>query len=523
MLRSFEVPPSRAEGLRRGATSARRVPAAADGANGLLARRAPATQDVAIADDPGVLEIRPSVVTSPRRQDIVVMAYAGAQFPSAPAVRCFASISFDRGRRWSEPVRLPTLSDTSDCGAPALAYSPDGRYLYAAYQDQRTTFTFLTPDTYRKDSDFDVVVSRSSDDGRTWSPAVLALDAAASSSTIECAPYPFNCVAIDWTLGSSYERPSLAAGGDTRDASSVYVVSTELPEGAFPVPSTIVRFARSMDRGVTWGGAQELDAGSRPTATTAEVVTQGPRVATGPRGELLVAWYHSRADGPRKDLFDIRVRRSGTRGQTWNPIVLAATGELETGLRLGSLPYKRWWTTMFPAAVIDRDGRAHVAYTQDPDPIAATPEEGDIRYVASPGPPYTNWSSPVDVNDDGLGRAQGFASLATRRHGRTTIVEAVWEDTRLAPDSAPGLNPSQARLSRYDVFHSRLVPASGSGWSGNLRVSDASSTQNTNATNDRTALTANDSGVVFAVWSDRRQKALPTDAGDDLFGSRIAP
>jgi hypothetical protein len=129
----------------------------------------------------------------------------------------------------------------------------------------------------------------------------------------------------------------------------------------------------------------------------------------------------------------------------------------------------------------------------------------------------------VDVNDDGLGRAQGFASLATRRHGRTTIVEAVWEDTRLAPDSAPGLNPSQARLSRYDVFHSRLVPASGSGWSGNLRVSDASSTQNTNATNDRTALTANDSGVVFAVWSDRRQKALPTDAGDDLFGSRIAP
>ena len=129
----------------------------------------------------------------------------------------------------------------------------------------------------------------------------------------------------------------------------------------------------------------------------------------------------------------------------------------------------------------------------------------------------------MDVNDDGLGRAQGFASLATRRHGRHTVVEAVWEDTRLAPDSVPGTTPSDARLSLYDVFHARLASNLEPGWSGNRRVSDVSSQQNTANTNDRTAVAANDSGVVFAVWSDRRGKTGPTEAGDDLFGSRIAP
>jgi hypothetical protein len=522
-LRRFRVRPVRGPAPHRELATVQRKPGdASDGAERMCRKKSTA-EDVAIANDPSVLEIRPSLVTSPRRQDVVVMAYAGSGFSSAPGLRCFVSASFDRGQRWSESLRLPMISPTSECGAPALAYSPDGKYLYAAYQDQRSTTTFLTEDgsIVRSESDTDIVVTRSSDEGRTWTKPVLGLDGAAGSMTYRCTPaYPNGCVAIDWTAGSSFERPSLAAGADGCAESSVYVAATQFPENDLAAPPTTIVVARSLNRGTTWGSPRALDAGQ---AGSPAVITQGPRVATGPRGEVLVAWYHSGIDGPRFGVFEIRVRRSGNGGATWDPIVAAAAGELETAFSLGSRPYKRWWTTMFPAVVIDRDGRAHVVYTQDPEPLADTAEEGDIRYVSSPCPPYTSWSLPADVNDDGLGRAQGFASLATRRHGHTTIVEAVWEDTRLAPDSVPGLTASQARLFLYDVFHARLTPALGPEWSANRRVSDVSSVQNAANTNDRTALTSNDSGLVFAVWSDRRSKTGPTDRGDDLVGSRIAP
>lgn len=523
LLQAFRVRPGRGSAVDpQSATAVRQFSGAAVDGRQALCRRKPTAEDVPIANDPTGLEFRPSLAASPRRQNAVVVAYVGSGFPSAPGFRCYVSRSFDRGQRWSEPLLLPTFFPTSSCGAPALAYSPDGRYLYATYQEQRSTTTFLPDETHvRLDNDSDVVFSRSSDDGKTWTPPVRALDGALSSITYSCTPgYPDGCVIDEWIRGSAYERPSLAAGDDACDASSIYVVSTQFPEGGFPTPPTIIMFARSRDRGTSWGSPQALDAGQTGTR---EVMTHGPRVATGSRGEVLVAWYHSGDDGPQFGRFDIRARRSANRGETWDPIVTAAADELETGSSLGSRAYKRWWTTMFPSLVVDVQRRAHIVYTHDPEPIAATAEEGDIRYVTSSGPPYTDWPAPANVNDDGMGRAQGFASLAARRHGHTTIVEAVWEDTRLAPDSMPGMTPAQAQLSLYDVFHARLVPALGAGWSGNRRISDVSSVQNRASTNDRTALTANHSGLIFAAWSDRRGRTLPTEPGDDVFGSRVAP
>ena len=478
VLQAFRVRPVRGSALdpRSATTLMRMNGATVDGGQPACRRNRKTTEDVPIADDPLGLEFRPSVVaTSPRRQDAVVTAFVGSGLPSASGFRCYVSRSLDRGRRWSEPLLLPMLSPASTCGAPALSYSPDGRHLYAAYQEQWSTTTFLTDDKtlVRLDGDSDVVVARSRDDGRTWTTPVRALDGALSSITYRCTPaYPDGCVIEEWIRGSAYERPSLAAGGDGCDASSLYVVSTQFPEEGYPTPPTLITLARSRNRGAAWDPPQTLDAGER---SAPEVITQGPRVATGPRGEVLVAWYHSRDDGSRTGKFDIRVRRSGNRGQAWGPIAVAASEESETSESLGSGLYKRWWTTMFPSLVIDARRRAHIVYTHDPEPIATTAEEGDIRYVASPGPPYTEWSAPVDVNDDGMGRAQGFASLATRRHGHTTVVEAVWEDTRLAPDSVPGMTPPQAQLSLYDVFHARLIPALGAEWSGNRRVSDVSS------------------------------------------------
>ena len=96
-------------------------------------------------------------------------------------------------------------------------------------------------------------------------------------------------------------------------------------------------------------------------------IVQGAQVATGPRGQVLVAWYHPSDDGRFVGRFEIRTRHSGDHGESWGPVVKAAIDEDETGFWLGSRPrLKWWWTTMFPRLAIDRGGHAHIAYTHDP-------------------------------------------------------------------------------------------------------------------------------------------------------------
>ena len=230
----------------------------------------------------------------------------------------------------------------------------------------------------------------------------------------------------------------------------------------------------------------------------------------------MVAWYDSGIDGVGRGTFEIRTRRSGNHGRSWDDAIEAVVNEQELGINLGPVPtLKKWWTGMFPDVAVDGLGRAHLVHTHDPEPGGDTAEEGDIRYVTSTSPrrPFREWSSPVTVNDDGLGRAQGFPSLAVRHLGHFPILEVVWEDSRLAP----------AGNLAYDIFHSRLLPGRWFSWSCNRRVTDASSTQGGVSTGERTGLAANQSGLVFAVWADRRDKVSTDDGEDDVYGSRIAP
>jgi hypothetical protein len=115
------------------------------------------------------------------------------------------------------------------------------------------------------------------------------------------------------------------------------------------------------------------------------------------------------------------------------------------------------------------------------------------------------------VNDDGPGRAQGFPSIAVRQLFWIPVVEVAWEDCRLAP----------VENLAYDVFHSRLLGGRRASRARNTRVSDASSTQDGVSTGERTGLAANPGGLVFAVWTDRRDRTATTDGEDDVYGSRI--
>jgi hypothetical protein len=478
-------------------------------------RRGSLSTDVPIATDPAISQSAPSIAASPRRSNSLVTAYSAIGFPSPASSRCFARRSSDWGKTWSEAVRLPTLDEGSACTRVTLAYSRNGRRLYAAYTDDRTTST-LTGETLRVLTDTDIVVAFSENDGRTWSDPVVALDAAPQGYLAFC-PGGGGCRFVESIPGTAYERPSIATPSGGYSSGRVYVTGTRVAASALTgLPPTAIAFSHSPDGGRSWSEPEMLDEGERAPRL---VVPQGARVVGGPGREVFVAWYHSGSDAFKEGSFEIRLRRSTSAGEAWDEIITAARDADELTNLLGPSPIgKTWWTGMFPDMALERDGRVHVVYARDPEPGGTTAEQGDIRYVSSRGPAYDDWSLPVTVNDDGPGRAQAYASIAVRRWGSRSAVDVVWEDTRLAASDPVG-PPESNTL--YDIFHARLPRGHDSSWSPNLRVSDRSSLQDAFTTGERNALAASPFGVVFAVWADRRNRTAFDQFNEELWGSLI--
>jgi hypothetical protein len=482
----------------------------------------PSPTDVAIAADPVVSASRPSVAARPGRSRLIVSAYLAYPYSTAPDVRCATSRSDDGGQSFSAAVFLPQLAPSSTCGDPVLAWAADGRSLFAAYLDYKTGTEVLTPGPgeilrYRVFGDIDVVVSRSNDGGRIWSAPVVALDGDPWAYTVSCKG-TFPCDTEDVDPGWSFEPPAIATplhGG----CDSLYVTSTRVAEQDPSLPPTAIAFTRY--RGAAFSAPEILDTGADAPLP---ITVMGANVAGGRSGEVLVAWYDSGDDGMFEGAFEIRVRASRDGGRTWQPVVVAARDAYETGRDLGPLAfYKQWWPTMFPDVALDRFGRAHLVYTHDPEEGSLTAEEGDVRYVTSPCPPWNDWSSPVTVNDDGPGRAQGFASLAVRDGEHGTSVDVVWEDTRTSPDLPIDPTTLSSPNLYYDLFHARWQGTKrGGSWSTNERVSTVSSLQDRATAGWRTGLTGNH-WLLFAVWTDRRAEVAVRDTHQDVYGRAIVP
>jgi hypothetical protein len=447
--------------------------------------------DVAIAADPNAHENEPTVTANPKKKQRLV---AGYHFITEQGVRCQARHSSDGGKSWSAPVLMPQLGPESGCSDPVLAYAPDGSRVFYAYMDVKFA---ATPDPTVFLTEFDILVSYSVNDGRTWTG-------------------PF--IALNGVLGVfDYDKPWIATPADgsddgdrvgtaqSQDASKyVYVTATRFDEGCHIV------FTRSTNGGTVYSAPQDLDG-----SPACDPVVQGSRPSGGKRGNILVGWYHSGSDGFLNGSFNIRTRYSADFGATFAPVEDAATDASEANFFLGPFGcYERWWPVMMPDVEIDKNGRGYLAYTRDPAAGDATAEEGDIRYVTSPGAPYTSWSAPVTVNDDHTVSAQGFAALDVKS-GKP---QATWMDTRLplqlvAASQCPFAEDVENL--EYDIFSSTRQ---GGGWSRNVRVTDQASLTDFNFLGDYIDLTAE---IPYTIWTDRRDKLSIFDDEDDVWGSRV--
>ena len=113
-------------------------------------------------------ENEPTITASPKQKKRLVAGYH--YITETGGVRCQARRSTDGGRSWSSPVLMPQLTAESECSDPVLAYSPDGRRVFYAYMDIKFPIDDIAL------TDFDIIVSYSTDDGATWTGPFIALN-----------------------------------------------------------------------------------------------------------------------------------------------------------------------------------------------------------------------------------------------------------------------------------------------------------------------------------------------------------
>ena len=480
--------------------------------------RAPKFEDVSIASSTAA-ENEPTIAANPVDQTKLV---GGSHRGSV----CVVYISPDGGSSWSAGSQMPLRTGAS-CSDPVIVYAPDGARVYYAYMDILAT-TSSGPSGILVMQDLDIVVSHSDDDGATWAAPVIALNG--DPFTIRVNPLPQ--IIVD--PGFVYDKPWIGTARDTADSQYVYVTATRFRQFTPGLPPNAIAFARSLNRGVNWSSPVILDSGADAAPGTPAVVVQGSRPAGGSNGEVLVAWYQSGTDGFLNGQFQIRTRRSADYGMTWDPLVVAASELYELRFFQGPFDfYRRWWPAMMPDVEITPGGAAHIAYTYSPLNLnlsanVGSSEQGDIRYITSDGAPYAVWSAPLTVNDDGPGRAQGFAAINVQHAGAVSMLHLVWEDTRLAPNlptstpqacftgPIPTRNCDSPNLF-YDVFYARRLPGQGTGWSENMRLSDTLSIQDFTFGGDYIDLAVNDR-LVYAIWTDRRDQISPFASDDDIMG-----
>ncbi|MEE9294186.1 MAG: thrombospondin type 3 repeat-containing protein [Phycisphaerae bacterium] len=292
----------------------------------------------------------------------------------------FVARSSDNGATWTDPVPLNTNAafDTGDDRVPGIATDGAGNWVavWSSFDDLAGTIG----------TDTDMLVSRSTDNGATWTnPAPLNNDAA-SDERFE------GNVAL------------------TTDARGTWMAVWNGSRGSAGTDNDIF-FSRSFNNGVNWTDVMPLNTNAASDSGTDAL----PAVSTDSAGNWVVIWESNEdLDGIGTDN-DILVARSNNNGMTWtDPVPLNNNAGSDTGTDGGR-------------AHLTTDGRGHwVAAWASREDLFGIGTDSDIL-VARSTDNGMSWTDPVPLNTDAATDAEDdrlFGKISTDKSGNWV---AVWQ------------------------------------------------------------------------------------------------
>lgn len=402
--------------------------------------------------------------------------------------QCDFHTSFDGGRTWPNEGHLTVPSDFAD--PPCVTYDSGGyahfnkSVVWGTGQNVYTTFAShrgpkQRPETGTAQGEGDsVLVNRSTDGGRTWERAVVAIQGARDSRpfiirpgiAVQPRPQGDKLFAVGWYVVNPLNMGAQGGAGDRR---------------------TVV--ATSEDGGRTWSAPVEAQA---PEEKVREIA---PPVI-GRDGAVYIAWRNR--DDPANAPHPIVVAKS-TDGVNWTRTSVNDATPAPTGIPAPT------GNAGFPKMAADpRNGNLYVTYLGF--------DFGDLDILVQRSTDNgATWSRPVRVNDDPQrnGIRQLTPDISVAPSGR---VDVVWFDTRTNLPSPVIPRPAGTG----DIYYASSSDG-GVTFSGNRRISDRSinlddGTLGRNGTYTwwgPDSVPIGDNEVLFA-WGDARYGNVDTAAND---------
>lgn len=356
--------------------------------------------------------------------------------------QCDFHTSFDGGRTWSDEGHLTVPSDFAQ--PPCVTYDSGGyahfnkSVVWGTGQNVYTTFAShrgpkQRPETGTAQGEGDsVLVNRSTDGGRTFEQAVVAIQGARESRpfiirpgiAVQPRPQGDKLYVVGWYVVNPLNMGAQGGAGDRR----AVVASSE-------------------DGGRTWSAPVEAQA---PEEKVREIT---PPVV-GRDGSVYIAWRNR--DDPANAPHPIVVAKSSDGGLTWarTPINDATPAPAGIPAPTGNAG--------FPKMAVDpTTGNLYVAYVGF--------DFGDLDLIVQRSTDDgATWSRPLRVNDDPVrnGVRQLAPDISVAPNGR---VDVVWFDTRTNTPSPIIPRPA----GQGDIYYASSSDG-GATFSGNRRISDRS-------------------------------------------------